>query len=48
MDRVVVALYDNLDDARLAVEELIREGYPHGDISIVTRDESGEYSRYIG
>lgn len=38
MDKRVVGVYDNGDDAVLAVEELKAQGYDRDDISIVAKD----------
>jgi hypothetical protein len=48
MNRVVVALYDTIQDARNAVDALIENGFNRNDISLIAQDEKGEYSRYIG
>ncbi len=42
--KTVVALYDNLEDARAAVDDLIDAGFTRNDISLVARDVTGEYS----
>jgi uncharacterized protein (TIGR02271 family) len=43
MDRTVVALFDDIQDARNAVEELVDNGFPRENISLVARDATGEY-----
>lgn len=45
--KTVVGLYDDLEDAREAVDELIEVGVPRSEISLVARDVSGEYGAYI-
>lgn len=47
MARTVVALYDNFDTARNAVEALVDAGFNRTDISMVASDSAGEYSRYF-
>jgi hypothetical protein len=42
--KTVVALYDNLEDARAAVDDLINAGFTRSDVSLVARDVTGEYS----
>lgn len=41
--KTVVGLYDELEDAREAVDELVESGIPRSDISLVARDATGEY-----
>src|SRR5690606_41641586 len=43
----VVGLYDELEDAREAVDELVEAGVPRSDISLVARDVTGEYGSYL-
>ena len=45
--RTVVALYDRIDQAREAVKELTDAGFVSEDINLISRDASGEYSRYL-
>ncbi|MDT8306263.1 MAG: general stress protein [Anaerolineae bacterium] len=45
--KTVVALYDNLEDARDAVDELVEAGFSRSDISLVARDVTGEYGTYV-
>lgn len=45
--KTVVGLYDELEDAREAVDELVEAGVPRSDISLVARDVTGEYGSYI-
>jgi hypothetical protein len=45
--KTIVALYDDMEDARDTVEDLVDEGILREDISFVTRDVTGEYSRYV-
>jgi uncharacterized protein (TIGR02271 family) len=47
MDKVVVGLYDRLEDAHRAVDTLVNEGFRRDDISLVASDEAGEYRRYV-
>lgn len=46
--RTVVGLYDRIEDAHGAVRDLRAAGFESDNISLVTRDENGEYSRQIG
>ncbi len=48
MARTVVALYDNFADANAAIRELVDNGFPRDDISIMASDANGEYSRTVG
>lgn len=45
--KTVVGLYDELEDAREAVDELVEAGVPRSDISLVARDVTGEYGSYV-
>jgi hypothetical protein len=45
--KTVVGLYDDLEDAREAVDELVEAGIPRSDISLVARDVTGEYGTYL-
>ena len=45
--KTVVGLYDELEDAREAVDELVEAGVPRSDISLVARDVTGEYGSYL-
>jgi hypothetical protein len=45
--KTVVALYDNLEDARDAVDELVAAGFTRDDISLVARDVTGDYGTYL-
>ncbi|MFO7321294.1 MAG: general stress protein [Chloroflexota bacterium] len=45
MARTIVALYDNFDIAKRAVQELVDAGFDRENISLVANDASGEYSR---
>src|SRR3954467_15548049 len=47
MAKTVVALYDNFDTARNAVEALVDAGFTRGDISLVANDASGKYADYV-
>jgi hypothetical protein len=46
MAKVVVGLYDRIEDARDAVEALVNSGFRREDISLVASDASGDYQRY--
>lgn len=45
--RTVVALYDRIDQAREAVKELTDAGFASEDINLISRDATGDYSRYL-
>jgi uncharacterized membrane protein len=45
--KTIVALYDDLEDARSTVEELVEAGIRRDDISFITRDVSGEYAAHV-
>jgi uncharacterized membrane protein len=45
--KTVVALFNHLDDAYHAVDALKNEGFTRDDISLVSRDQNNEYSRYL-
>ncbi len=47
MAKTVVALYDEFDTARNAVEALVDAGFNRGDISLVANDASGKYAEYV-
>src|SRR5579871_2712018 len=47
MAKTVVALFDDFDDARSAVEALVDAGFDRDDISLVANDATGEYGRYM-
>jgi uncharacterized membrane protein len=44
MAKTVVALYDDFDSARRAVEALVDGGFERSDISLVANDASGKYA----
>lgn len=44
MDRTVVAMFDDLDTAQRALEELLRNGFDRSDISVVRANQTGEYT----
>lgn len=48
MAKTVVALYDDFDTARSAVEALVDAGFDRSDLSLVANDATGEYGRYVG
>lgn len=45
MARIVVGLFDRLDDAQACVRDLEDNGFPRNDISLVAKDAKGEYAR---
>lgn len=47
MTKTVIALYDNFDNARQAVESLVDMGIARDNISLVANDVSGEHGRSI-
>ncbi len=47
MAKTVVALYDEFDTARSAVEALVDAGFNRGDVSLVANDASGKYAEYV-
>jgi hypothetical protein len=47
MARTVVALYDDFDTARSAVEALVDAGFNRTDVSLVANNATGEYSSYF-
>jgi len=47
MAKTVVALYDDFDDARRAVEALVDAGFNRGDVSLVANDANGKYAEYV-
>jgi len=46
MAKTIVGLFDDVNDAHAAVQELMDAGIPHNDISIVANDAKGEYTHY--
>src|SRR5919202_4704448 len=48
MAQNVVGLFDSLEDARGAVQDLRDAGFAGDAISFVTRDAQGEYARQVG
>jgi hypothetical protein len=44
MERTVVALYDNLETAQSAVQELLSNGFSRDDISVVRTNQQGDYT----
>jgi hypothetical protein len=44
MERTVVALYDNLDTAQTAVQELLNNGFSRDDVSVVRTNQHGDYT----
>ncbi len=44
MDRTVVAMFDDLNTAQRAMEELLRNGFDRSDISVVRANQTGEYT----
>jgi hypothetical protein len=47
MSKTVIALYDDFDNARRAVEALVDAGFARSDISMIANDTSGDYGRYL-
>jgi len=47
MAKTVVALYDDFDTARSAVEALVDAGFARDDISLVANDATGEYNQHF-
>ncbi len=47
MDRTVVGLFNDLPTARLAVEDLVSNGFLRDNISLVASDASGNYARFL-
>jgi hypothetical protein len=47
MDKTLVALYDNFEHARMAVEDLVNAGFSRDNISLIANDASGEYRKYF-
>ena len=45
--KTVVGLYDHIEDARDAIDDLLAAGIPRDDISLVARDVEGEYGTYL-
>ena len=45
--QTVVGLYKNFEDAQHVVSDLHNAGFPSDKISLITRDEKGEYSRHL-
>jgi hypothetical protein len=45
--KTVVSLYDNIEDARDVVEDLVDAGLNRDDISLVARDVEGQYGTYL-
>ena len=45
--RTVVALYDSFEDAQRAVQALTDAQFHNEDINLVSRDATGEYTRYF-
>ena len=44
MDRTVVAMFDDVNTAQRALEELLRSGFDRNDISVVRTNEQGGYT----
>ncbi len=47
MARTVIALYDDFNTARSAVEALVDAGFNRSDVSLVANNTTGEYARYF-
>lgn len=48
MAKTIVGLFDDVNEAHRAVQELIDAGVDHDTISIVANDAKGEYAQYHG
>lgn len=48
MSKVVVGLYDQFEDARRAVEELVQNGFQRDNISLIANNARGEFKDYTG
>ena len=44
MDRTVVALFDDVDTAQRALEELLSNGFDRNDVSVVRTNAKGDYA----
>jgi len=44
---MVVGLYDRLEDAQQVVRALVDAGFHRDNINLISRDEKGEYTRYL-
>jgi uncharacterized membrane protein len=47
MDQTVAGVYDDIQQAHRVVQDLVGHGFPHRSISLVTRDEKGEYAKLL-
>lgn len=47
MDQTVAGIYDDIRQAHRVVQDLVGHGFPHRSISLVTRDEKGEYAKLL-
>ena len=47
MAKTIVSLYDELSNARNAVEDLVKAGFARDAISLVARDMDGQYATYF-
>ncbi|RPI81724.1 MAG: hypothetical protein EHM41_19990, partial [Chloroflexi bacterium] len=47
MAKVVVGLYDEINDAQNAVRALVDRGFSRNDISLIAGDKEGKYSQYV-
>lgn len=48
MQKTIVALYDGITDAQSTVRDLVDNGFARDQISLIARDESGQYSQHLG
>lgn len=48
MAKTVVGLFNHIEDARGAVQDLIDHGFRREDLSLVAHDPAGEYARQMG
>jgi hypothetical protein len=47
MPKTIVALFDDFNEASVAVQDLIDADFPRDDISLIANDPSGEYSTQV-
>lgn len=47
MSRIVVGLYDNFEDARSTIKDLIDHGFRKEDVSLIASDANGQFTHEI-
>lgn len=47
MAKIAVGLFDNLEDARMAIEDLVQSGFQREDISLIANSGNGEIQQYF-